>query len=382
VLTNVEDEYIEALPLALQLHHRYPDNLGFRIPLSATQIAWGRPEAAMALLRVRADRWDRHEQVSARFFEARLLGMTGRATESAALLESFTPGDLASITWLPAWHPYYLGSAYDQLGRLQDAQVEYQNTVAAVKVADSHGYAKRAMDRRRSALDLAVAKSLTALCWRDSIEAAVSDLRQQLALPQQSEKVKATEAHYLLGCLELERGEYVAAVGALELAMEHETDQEAWLIARPRTRLLQALLWAGRFEEAQDYAQRFAESPDDWGSNQHLGLLVQTALHPEAHVVAFASTVPHRSDRLESFALRDIGFTSVVLLQADGRRSRRHAMTLRDGFWEIQLPMAPGAHAYRFELDGGATVPDPICLEVLVVRDQIWSLRRVPAIES
>ena len=382
VLTNVEDEYIEALPLALKFHARYPDNIGFRIPLSAAQIAWGRPEAAMALMRVGAEQWDDHETVSSRFFEARLLGMTGHATESAALLESFTPSDLASITWLPAWHPYYLGSAYDQLGRQQDAQVEYRNTVAAHKVADSHGYAERALGRHRSTLDLVVSKATAALCWGDSIDETVLELRQQLQTPQQAEQLKRAEANYLLGCLELERGEYAAAAKVLKVAIEIETDQEAWLIARPRARLLQALLWAGQFEEAQEYARRFAEISEEWGSNQHLRMLVQTALHPEAHVVSFEHGMTPASNRSEAFLLRDIGFTSVVLVRDDGRRQRSHAMKLRDGFWQVKLPLPAGDHSYRFELDGGVTTPDPANLEVNSLRGETWSLRHVRPVES
>jgi tetratricopeptide (TPR) repeat protein len=383
VLTNVEDEHLEALPLALRFHQRYPDNLGFRIPLSAAQIAWGRPDAALQTLRDGATRRDDHDAIAARFFEARMLGLTGRARESASILESFTPADVRSISWLPAWHPYYLGSAYEQLGRPEDAEVAFRRTVEARKVADSHGFAERALERSHSALDRAVSGALQAMNWRDSVDVAANRLRVALEHPQQADPERRTEALYLLGCLEIERGEYEAAVAALRAAIDGEQGEDAWLVIRPRIRFLQALLWSGRLDEARDVARSLAETQGEWGSNRHLQLVIQTALQPADDMVVFQPEMKRASGQVSRwFRLRDVGLTSVQLAWDTGHGIQRIPMRLRGGFWEVQVRMAAGTQRYGFVLESGAWLPDPACPDVQDWRGALWSVRRLPTPDS
>jgi 1,4-alpha-glucan branching enzyme len=57
-------------------------------------------------------------------------------------------------------------------------------------------------------------------------------------------------------------------------------------------------------------------------------------------------------------------------------------MRLRDGFWSIEVPLTPGEHRYRYEIESLHSIPDPEALEVHEDVDGLWSVRRVEPIRG
>src|SRR5439155_23717902 len=91
-----------------------------------------------------------------------------------------------------------------------------------------------------------------------------------------------SRARYTLGVAALRQGDYRAAAAALAQVTEHPAGEEPWLATRPRVRLLQALQWGGRLEEARAWAERFRPELGSWGTNTHLELLVRSCLEPQS----------------------------------------------------------------------------------------------------
>ncbi|MFQ5600555.1 MAG: hypothetical protein ACE5G2_08375 [Candidatus Krumholzibacteriia bacterium] len=378
VLTNVEDELLAALPFALRFHARYPKNLGFTVSLASVQVGLGRPDLAVRLLESAVHDEDATRSIGARFFVARALCMSGRAAESVQLLEGFTPRDFASVSWLEAWHSYYLGLAYDQLGRNEEAHRAYEFTCAAPRVADSHGFAKREMSRRGERLHRVAREAEAVLEWGGDLESTRDRLLEVLDADTGADEDTERQALYALGVVALRLGDYELSSRALRRVLDADASEEAWLVVRPRVRLLQALLWGGRLDEARGVAVRLQPELGGWGGNRHLELLVQTCLQPNPQPFLFERELePRPNERIEHFWLKDVGFTSVRLQRRSGRRPRSHAMRLREGWWEIEIPLAGGAHLYRFEIESGQPLLDPGELDVREQDGQLWSVRHV-----
>jgi len=51
-------------------------------------------------------------------------------------------------------------------------------------------------------------------------------------------------------------------------------------------------------------------------------------------------------------------------------------MRVRDGFWELDVPLASGASLYVFEVEGLHRVVDPESVEIEVQDGVLWSVRR------
>jgi tetratricopeptide (TPR) repeat protein len=381
ILANVEDDPLEALPLALRMHASHPQSLRFAVALASVQLALERPDAAVGLLRrVQRDE-ETPEATAARFFVARTLAASGRAAESIAMLEAFTDAQLQSVSWLAGWHAYYLGVSYAQLGRENEAEHSFRLACAAPEVADSHSFAKRELERSDDSLLQIVRQAEATLAWGEDLELAASRLEAALEAGARRDSEVGRRARYALGLLELRLGHPERAAERLRDLVDAEDADEAWLVARPRLRYLQALLWSGQGEAARLAAEQLRPRLGHWGSNRQLELMIQTCLQPRIDPPSFATTrKPRPRDRETLFRLKDVGFTSVQLLHIDAGEQRAYPMRLRGGSWEVEIPLEAGAHLYRFEVESHLPIPDPTALEVREKGDGMWSVRTVEPI--
>ncbi|UCE02402.1 MAG: hypothetical protein JSW67_14350 [Candidatus Latescibacterota bacterium] len=381
ILANVEDDPLEALPLALRMHASHPQSLRFAVALASVQLALERPDAAVGLLRrVQRDE-ETPEATAARFFVARTLATSGRAAESIAMLEGFTEAQLQSVSWLAGWHAYYLGVSYAQLGRENEAQRSFRLACAAPEVADSHSFAKRELERSDDSLLQIVREAEATLAWGEELGFAASRLETAMEKGGPRDREVERRARYALGLLQLRLGHPERAASHLRDLVDADDAGEAWLVTRPRLRYLQALLWSGQVEAARQAAEQLRPRLGQWGSNRQLELMIETCLQPRIDPPAFTTTrKPRPGDRTTLFRLKDVGFTSVQLLHVDGGAQRGYPMRLRGGSWEVEVPLAAGAHLYRFELESHLPIPDPTALEVRERGDGLWSVRTVEPI--
>jgi len=168
----------------------------------------------------------------------------------------------------------------------------------------------------------------------------------------------------------------------LPLVRDDDSD-EAWLVVRPRVRLLQALWSSGRREEARTWARRFAPHLGDWGSNRQLELLVQTCSQSEPpHGESGAGGMPQPGSSLTRFVFKDTGFTQVSLEILVGDQAHSIPMHAHEGFWQVEIPLGQGTHLYRFALECLQTFPDPAATEFLEREDGIWSVCSIAAIAA
>ncbi len=378
VLTNVEDNALEALPIALRMRERHPQSLVFAIALASVQLAIDRPDLAVEALRRVVRDGNSPQAVAARFFVARTLAASGRAREAIDLLDAFSEDELAAVSWLRGWHAYYRGLAYEQLGRAEEAQAAFRATFDTPEIAESHRFAKRELSRSDRALLQRVREAEACLAWDGNLEHAALQLLEVLQVDRGDDESRR-RARYALGVLALRLGRPGRAAQLLAPVAHADDFDQAWLVVRPRIRLLQALLWSGQLDEAQKIAESWREHLGQWGSNLQLELLVHTTLRPGVPAVFEPELEPLPGDRWTRFQLKDVGFTSVRLVRRDGRGPLSHAMRLRDGFWTVEVPLRPGTHAYRFELESAHPLPDPEAFEVVEDDEGLWSVRHVQA---
>jgi tetratricopeptide (TPR) repeat protein len=379
ILANVEDDPLEALPIALRMRALHPQSLRLGVALASVQMAMERPDLAVEQLRRFSADELTPESIAARFFVARTLAASGRAVESVAALESFTAVELESVSWLAGWHAYYLGVSYAQLGRTEDAERAFRLARAAPEVAESHSFAKRELERADAPVLRSVRAAEAKLAWGEELES--TSLIAALQGSGHRDREVERRAVYALGLLELRRGRHARAAELLSDLIDSEDGDDAWLVTRPRLRYLQALLWSGQVDEAREAAVRLRPRLGRWGSNRQLELLIQTCLQPRIEPPEFVlNPEPLPSERLTRFRLKDLGFTGVHLRRLDGAVARKHAMRHRGGFWEVEIPLSPGSHLYRFEIESQLQVPDPAALEVRDRGGALWSVRAVEAV--
>jgi len=190
-------------------------------------------------------------------------------------------------------------------------------------------------------------------------------------------------ARLALAEMALQQGASKAAVDLLLPLVRDAGGDEAWLVVRPRVRLLQALCRSGRREEARTWAARFAASLGEWGSNRQLELLVQTCAQPEpACSASKAGGMAHSGAVPTRFALKDTGFTAVRVQWVVGAEVASVPMSLREGFWEAEIQLGQGTHLYRFDLECLQTFPDPEVSEVAERDDGMWSVCSIGAVEN
>lgn len=379
VLTNAEDNALEALPTALRMRARYPGSIAFAIALASVELALDRPDVAIEVLnQVKYDAGS-PQAIAARFFVARTLAASGRARESIERLDAFTDAELESVSWLKGWHAYYRGLAYEQLGRSEEARLAYLSTFETPEVAESHGFARRELARPDRELLRRVRDAEASLAWDEKLEVAALDLLEVLDADRGDAESKR-RARFALGLLALRLGRPGSAAGLLGPITDSQGTDEAWLVVRPRLRFLQALLWSGQIDEARRIASEWRPLLGRWGTNLQLELMVQTCLEPSAPPAFEPELLERPGDRWVGFRLKDTGFTSVRLLRHDGPGPRSVAMRLHDGFWRIRIPLPPGEHLYRYEIESLHSIPDPQTLEVHENADGFWSVRRVEAV--
>lgn len=375
VLTNVEDNALEALPLALRMHARHPQSLPFAIALASVQLALDRPDVAVQVLQRVVRDPQSPQGVAVRFFVARTLAASGRASESIQILDDFSDAELESVSWLKGWHAYYRGLAYEQLGRSEEAEAAFRATFEVPEVAESHRFAKRELARSDRELVQRVREAEASLAWDGNLETAAFQLLEVLEADRGDDESQR-RARYALGLLALRLGRPARAAQLLSPITDDDVDQ-AWLVVRPRVRMLQALLWSGQLDEARRIAAAWRPFLGRWGSNLQLELLVQTCLQPSPPPLFEPDVDARPGDREVRFRLKDVGFTSVRLAYRVGADTRSHAMGLRNGFWSLDVPLAPGEHLYRYEIESVHPLPDPEILEVREDEHGMWSVRRV-----
>lgn len=383
VLCGVEDDALEALPLAMRLHARFPGSLPAALSLASVHLALERPDLAVAVLTPLAGEY-RPRPVAARFFVARTLCVSGRVQEGLEILDGFTRDELETVTWLRGWHAYYRGLAYEQLGRLREARRAFEVACDAPEVADSHRYARRALDQSGNPLQRSVRAAEAALSWDVDRRHAQRELTSLLNKEKEGSEEGRRRARLALAVMASQQGAWDAAVDLL-LPLMRETggDDEAWLVVRPRVRLLQALCNSGRMEEARTWAARFGASLGEWGSNRHLELLVQTCAQSEpACAESGTGGMTQSGSVLTRFGLKDTGFTAVRLQRVVGAEVISIPMSLHDGFWEVEIKLGQGTHLYRFDLECLQTFPDPEASEFTERDDGIWSVCSIGAVEN
>lgn len=380
VLSNVEDDQLRALPIALEFHSRYPNGLGFRISLAAVQVGMERPDAATALLHAATLAEDPHQMVASRFFLARALSMTGRAADAIAILESFEAPDYSQVEWLRAWSAYYLGTAYEQAGRYEDARHSYKATTKIPKVADSHGFAKRALNRHPGALHVLALNAESRLSWDHELDWDYSGFLEALDDDRVADRETRTRAQYAAAAFLIRKERFSDAVAILQKVAHYGESEEAWLMTRPKVRLLQGLLWSGRIEEARETALEWQPELSKWGHNTHLRLLIDSCLNINDSQLLFESNPPFPyGARRVTFRFKDLGFTEVQVCFTRGIK-REYSMSLQHGYWTTVVGLPPGQHAYRFKVENGETVLDPAQTNLTRDANGLWSLQSVEEI--
>jgi tetratricopeptide (TPR) repeat protein len=379
VLCGVEDDAIEALPLALRLHARYPRGLPAALSLATVHLAMERPDLAVDVLAPLAGE-GLPRSTAARFFIARTLCVSGLVVEALELLDGFAPEELASMTWLQGWHAYYRGLAYEQLGRVDEARRAFESACEAPEVAESHRYARRALDRSGNALDRSVRAAEASLSWNRDATVARRELRSCLQQERDGSAMGQRRGRLALALMAFDRGEPERAVEMLLPLVRDDEGDEAWLVVRPRVRLLQALWCSGRWQEARTWASRFAPLLGDWGSNRQLELLVQTCSQTEPPPCeSEAGGMPHFGNFPTRFIFKDTGFSRVGLEILVGERTHTIPMHLHERFWQVEIALGQGAHLYRFNLECLQTFPDPAAAEFLEREDGMWSVCTIEA---
>jgi len=374
ILAGVEDDALEALPLAIDLHQRFPRSLPFALGLATVHLGLERPDLAVRVLEPLAAGED---AVAARFFVARTLCTSGHFAAALERLEGLSTKDLRSVPWLAGWHAYYRGVACDQLGRGADAKAAYQWACEAPEVADSQTYARRELARAGNVLLRHVRGAEASLSWDEGVEASSRTLRA--ALEQEGGDAECRRrATLALGVLTLQQGQPRQAAQILQPLLAADEAEEAWLVVRPRLRLLQALLWSEQREAAQEQAALLVPALGKWGSNRLLELLVQSCLQPAPEWGEMAPPpAPAPGEQTVLFRLKDIGFSRVALQRAGAEHSSVVPMRWQAPFWEVEISLPPGVHAYRFLLEGEQTLPDPEAAMAEQRTDGWWSLRPV-----
>ena len=372
ILAGVEDDALEALPLALDLHQRFPRSLPFALGLATVHLGLERPDLAVRVLEPLAASAD---AVTARFFVALTLCTSGRFEPALALLEGFSTQELHAVPWLAGWHAYYRGIACDQLGRTPEARAAYQLACEAPEVADSQTFARRELARAGNGLLRRVRGAEACLSWDEDVDASSRTLRAALA-QEGGDAESRRRAALALGVLTLQQGQPRQAAQILQPLLAADDAEEAWLVVRPRLRLLQALLWSEQREAAREQAALLVPALGKWGSNRQLELLVQTCLQPAEWGEMTPPPPPGPGERSVRFRLKDIGFNRVALQLA---AARPHLVPMRwqAPYWEVEISLPPGVHPYRFSLEGDQALPDPEAERLEQRTDGWWSLRRV-----
>ncbi len=376
ILAGMEDDGVEALPLALALHARFPRSLPQALSLATVHMALDRPDLALRVLEPLA----RDEgRVAARFFVARTLCLSGRADAALAILDPMSPDELQSVQWLVGWHSYYRGLAYAQLGRVEEAEAALQFATTAPEVADLRSNAARELGRHQSALHRSVRLAEANWMWDENQSATQSDLDAALAAAgRASDHDSRCRALLALGIRTLEEGMADRAAQILQPLVGNVDTEETWLAVRPRVRLLQALWRSGQFERAQAAAAQMVPLLGNWGSNRQLELLVQTCLQPAGAGETPQSQAVVAVHRPLHLRFKDTGWTRVDL-QVLSDPPIVMPMRLHERFWEVELSLAAGTYRYRFVLEGLQALPDPSASEFEFGADGTWSVCRVQA---
>ena len=376
ILAGMEDDGVEALPLALALHARSPRSLPSALSLATVLLSLDRPDLALRALEPLA-RDD--GAVAARFFMARTLCVSGRADDALAILDRMSREELQSVQWLSGWHSYYRGLAEAQLGRVEAARAAFETAVNSPEVADLRSHAERELERHASASHRDVRLAEANWMWGEDQSASPSDMEAVLtAAGRGSDRDSRRRALLLLGVMSLELGMADRAAQILHPLVEDVDTDETWLAVRPRVRLLQALWRSGQFERAQEAAAQMVPLLGNWGSNRQLELLVQTCLQPPSAgetPQSLAAVAAHRPLRLR---FKDTGWTHVDLaLEIDPPLVL--PMRLHGRFWEVEFALPAGTYRYRFLLEGTQALPDPSANEFEFADGGTWSVIRVQA---
>jgi hypothetical protein len=279
---------------------------------------------------------------------------------------------------MAGWTELYRGLCLAQLGRGPEARAAFERARGAPDVAGSQAAAQLELSRRDVAAWAAARTAWGLLLWDG--DAGAARRLVEAAAPQAGSATAETRALLDLagGVAALRLQDHGAAAERFAAALHRERPDAAWLVVRLRQRLLQALAWSGRVDEARAEAARLHRLAGEWGSNRQLQAVVQSCLEPRARAPRFGSAAAAAAAGGAPARLRlaDSGFTQVEL-EISGEPDRL-PLRLAGSTWEIEVPRCPRQRLYAFVVEGQARLTDPECGTIVLEGGRAWSAWDAP----
>lgn len=367
ILDHMEGDALSALPYAREMHLRYPRHVGFRMKLADVLFNLERVDLAEALLDTGGSELEDPEAaIQCRFLHARLLADSGRTQAALAILDSLSSREIERVTWLPSWFAYYRGRVLAQLGRREEASAVLVAAEELADIAGSRGLVAR--ERARLPTREAEIEALAARVVHE--DAAADELARCLDNASGLDAPVRQMAGYALGVAALRREAHATAVQHFEAVAEE--DAEPCWTARARIRSLQALLWAGRIEEARRKARKLRSRCGEVGAPPQLEWLIEECLSPSPAEPGFAETSTAGMRR--RFYLRDTGFTSVEFEWWSNGGQRVQRLRYVPGGWVAEIPVPCERLVYGFRVQGRQHLVDPEARDLVIVGSVAWSV--------